>query len=194
MKKCKICKTENSDNDDICKYCGSYLGFSKFHKVLIMGLFLWPVLIYAIYLAIKDSIKIKEIREKNNISITDLLLKNNQNVNIGIPESKDKTFKCFCVNPDEHVHRDNDGNLTRGETEIIISDEFVTIKQNSELVKYGLNSIYYFGIWTYEEETYFKFRMRNLNEYKFRDDNKAVDNIIDILDDLEVKIEDDRDD
>ena len=85
MKICKICKTENNNTDDICKYCGSYLGFSKFYKVLIIGLFIWPVLIYAIYLAIKDGLKIKEIREKNNINISDIIL--NQPKNISMPEN-----------------------------------------------------------------------------------------------------------
>lgn len=77
MKKCKICNTENNEQNEICSYCGCYLGFTKFHKWLIIGLFLWPALFYAIYLAIKDKLKMDEIRKNNNVNIKELLFKHN---------------------------------------------------------------------------------------------------------------------
>lgn len=81
-------------------------------------------------------------------------------------ETKEKTlFKSFFLSVDNI--RKKDGKLKRGECEIEFFDNTFQIRQGSEIIEYNIDSIYYFDIWEFKDNTYFKFRMRSLNEIKF---------------------------
>ena len=92
MPVCKICKTEYQIKSNLCPYCGCYIKAPLQQKLFIAGiicmilavifietiliLLLFPAIIslaIAIILIIKDTIKINNIRKRNNIIIKDLL-------------------------------------------------------------------------------------------------------------------------
>lgn len=105
-------------------------------------------------------------------------------------ETKEKTlFKSFFLSVD--TVRKKDGNLKRGECEIEIFDDVFQIRQGSEILEYYIDSIYYFGIWEYKDNIYFKFRMRSLNEIKFCSQYFECGRIAAILKKKGIKIEED---
>lgn len=196
MKICKICKTENKENDDICKHCGSYLGFSKFHKFLLIGLFVWPVLIYTLYLAIKDTIKIKKIREENNINLYELIFNTQKrsseikNTNNLIDDTGNNIFNTYFIKASNY--RNKDGKIEKGNCVIEFNEENFYIKQGEKNIENPITSIYLFDIWEYEERIYFKMQMRSHTEYIFSSTNNEENKISALLSNYDVKIEDNR--
>lgn len=151
---------------------------SNNEKIAIISLFGVLVSIcFFIFWSIKDSKRLKECQK------------------MGIPvcyTSEDKTqnnvFKSFFLSIDKV--RENDGNLKRGECEIEIFDDKFQIRQGTEIIEQDIASIYCFGIWEYKDDTYFKFRMRSLNEIKFCSQHFESSKIANILREKGVTIED----
>lgn len=184
MKKCKICNTENNEQNEICSYCGCYLGFTKFHKWLIIGLFLWPALFYAIYLAIKDKLKMDEIRKNNNVNIKELLFKHNTE------EKGSEELKPLFVKASSF--RKKDGIIKAGECLLEFNEDTFLIKQDDQIVENKISSIYLLDIWEYKDDTYFKIVMRSHTEYMFVSMHFEADSVLEILSKLDVIIEDNR--
>lgn len=88
--------------------------------------------------------------------------------------------------------RKKDGNIKRGDCVIIFEDDLFFIIQNEEKIENEIKSIYYFDIWEYKNEIYFKFRMRSLTEYIFKSIHFEADKIANYLKTKGVKIEDNR--
>lgn len=101
-----------------------------------------------------------------------------------------KTFDSYFISCDKY--RKKDGNIERGDCQILFTDENFLIKQDTEIIKNKISSIYYFDIWEYEEKTYFKIRMRSLTEYIFGAIDFEADEIANYLKTFNIKIEDNR--
>jgi len=199
-KVCKICKTENDDSEYLCQYCSAYLDkFPRSLKHTLIALLFWPWFIYATYIVIIDTLKMRAIREKNGIdNFFEFALmcaeKNNsgkkqrQNANnqTEINESYCSYF-ISCSN-----YRKKDGNIIKGDCEIEFKDDLFLFRQGNEIIENPISSIYYFGIWEYKDYTYFKFRMRSLTEYTFSSQHFEADEIADLLMNNDIKVEDDR--
>jgi len=99
-------------------------------------------------------------------------------------------FKSYFLSTDKI--RKKDGELKRGDCKIEFIDDRFIIRQDNEKIENLIESIYYFGIWEYKDNNYFKFRMRNLNELKFCSQYFEADKIADLLRKRGIKIEDDR--
>lgn len=101
-----------------------------------------------------------------------------------------RTFDSYFISCDKY--RKKDGNVERGDCQILFTGEYFLIKQDTEIIKNKVSSIYYFDIWEYEERTYFKFRMRSLTEYIFGATEFEADEIANYLKTCSIKIEDNR--
>jgi len=101
-----------------------------------------------------------------------------------------KSFDTYFINCDNY--RKKDGNVERGECQILFDDKTFLIQQDREIIKNNISSIYYFDIWEYEEHTYFKIRMRSLTEYKFGAIEFEADEIANYLRSMNITIEDNR--
>ena len=101
-----------------------------------------------------------------------------------------KTFDSYFISCDKY--RKKDGNIERGDCQILLNAENFLIKQDTEIIKNKISSIYYFDIWEYEEKTYFKIRMRSLTEYIFGAIEFEADEIANYLKTFDIKIEDNR--
>lgn len=88
--------------------------------------------------------------------------------------------------------RKGDGNIKRGNCEIEFKAGIFCIKQDEEIIENSIDSIYYFDIWDYKNDTYFKFRMNSLTEYIFKSIYFDADKISDYLKQYGIKIEDNR--
>lgn len=107
------------------------------------------------------------------------------------PEQISETeFLSYFLSSDKY--RKKDDVLERGECKIKIFAGDFTINQDDKKIENLIDSIYYFGIWDFKNETYFKFRMKDLNEIKFKSINSEVEQIAALLKSKGVKIEDDR--
>lgn len=89
--------------------------------------------------------------------------------------------------------RKTDGHIKRGNCEIEFKKDIFCIKQNDQTIENSVESIYYFDIWDYKDDTYFKIRMRSMTEYIFKSVYFDADKISDYLKPYEIKIEDNRD-
>lgn len=127
------------------------------------------------------SLIIDTIKNRNVIFINEKDYKEDKNA-----------FKSYFLGVDSL--RKSDGNVQRGECEIIFEDENFKIKQNEEIIENSIQSIYYFDIWEYKDDTYFKFRMRSGAEYKFCSQHFEADKIAKMLAEKGIKIEDNRND
>ncbi len=99
-------------------------------------------------------------------------------------------FKSYFLGLEEL--RKKDGNVNRGDCEIEFKDDKFYIKQDDQFITNDISSIYYFGIWEYKEDTYFKFRMRSGTEYKFCSQHFEADKIPNLMQKYNISIEDDR--
>lgn len=88
--------------------------------------------------------------------------------------------------------RKKDGNVKRGDCTITFEDNLFFIIQDEEKIENEIESIYYFDIWDYKDETYFKICMRSHIEYIFKSIRFEADKIADFLKTKGVKIEDNR--
>ena len=62
-------------------------------------------------------------------------------------------------------------------------------EKEEETINNNISSIYYFDIWRFKDEYYYKFVMRSHNEYMFKDIYGEVEEIKNELDYLNIKIE-----
>ena len=117
-------------------------------------------------------------------------------IDMPAPEIKKENIKdtipAYFIKNNMHKPRKKDGNITRGECVIEIDNEIFTIIQGDETITNNIASIYYFDIWRYKGEIYYKFYMRSHNEYMFKDIDTEVDVIADQLDYLNIEIKDNR--
>ena len=109
----------------------------------------------------------------------------NQNAPVDI--SNLRPFLCSVTN-----YRKSDGKLVRGDCEFAFNENLFIISQNDEKIINEIDSIYYFDIWEYKDETYFKIVMRSKTEYVFKSISFEADKISDYLTIKGIKIEDNR--
>lgn len=98
-----------------------------------------------------------------------------------------KPFLCSVSNL-----RKKDGNVKKGDCVISFDDVSFVISQGEEKIENDIESIYYFDIWDYKDETYFKIRMRSKTEYIFKSIHFEADKIARYLRQKGIKIEDNR--
>lgn len=98
-----------------------------------------------------------------------------------------KPFLCSVSNL-----RKKDGNVKKGDCVISFDDVSFVISQSEEKIENDIESIYYFDIWDYKDETYFKIRMRSKTEYIFKSIHFEADKIARYLRQKGIKIEDNR--
>ena len=104
------------------------------------------------------------------------------------------TFSTYFIKNNMHKPRKKDGNIIKGDCtlEIDSTNDTFTIIQGEETINNNISSIYYFDIWRFKDEYYYKFVMRSHNEYMFKDIDTEVDVIADQLDYLNIEIKDNR--
>lgn len=88
--------------------------------------------------------------------------------------------------------RKKDGNVNRGDCAFAFNENLFVISQGDEKIENEIESIYYFDIWEYKDETYFKIRMRSATEYVFKSIRFEADKIAKYLKTKNIKIEDNR--
>lgn len=98
-----------------------------------------------------------------------------------------KPFLCSVSNL-----RKKDGNVKKGDCVISFDGVSFVISQSEEKIENDIESIYYFDIWDYKDETYFKIRMRSKTEYIFKSIHFEADKIARYLRQKGIKIEDNR--
>lgn len=89
-------------------------------------------------------------------------------------------------------YRKKDGKLVRGDCAFAFNESLFIIRQENEQIENNVDSIYYFDIWKYKDETYFKIVMRSHLEYTFKSIYFESDKIANYLRTKGVKIEDNR--
>ena len=101
------------------------------------------------------------------------------------------TFSTYFIKNNMHKPRKKDGNIIKGDCtlEIDSTNDTFTIIQGEETINNNISSIYYFDIWRFKDEYYYKFVMRSHNEYMFKDIYGEVEEIKNELDYLNIKIE-----
>ena len=107
--------------------------------------------------------------------------------NAPVDVSNLRPFLCSVSNL-----RKKDGNVVRGDCTFALEDDLFVISQDAEKIENNIESIYYFDIWDYKDETYFKIVMRSHTEYVFKSIHFEADKIADVLKTKGVKIEDNR--
>lgn len=98
-----------------------------------------------------------------------------------------KPFLCSVSNL-----RKKDGSVKKGDCAISFDSVSFVISQNEEKIENDIESIYYFDIWDYKDETYFKIRMHSKTEYIFKSIHFESDKIARYLRQKGIKIEDNR--
>ncbi len=199
MTVCKICNTENDSKNYYCSYCGGVLRFPKSLKWFLVGLIVWPALIYSLYLFVKEIIYVKKIQKDNNVDINKLIFNSLKEERQKTENTKNTVNDIFSVKSyflSSDRYRKKDGKVERGDCEIIIKNDNFYIKQNDEIIENYLGSVYLFDIWEYKKDTYFKFQMSSGNDYKFCSQNFEADKIADYFrkNDIAIEIEDNRND
>lgn len=208
--KCKHCGFDVPElNNGFCPNCKQLIKTSNSLKFGCITLILFIMLIFtnsekiAVFLflsflisficfivfAIKDNKRLNECVKNGIPRIYPESLKpsgDNKNNN-----DSEKSFKSYFLSSDKY--RKKDDTLERGECEIKFTENEFIIKQGENKIENLIDSIYYFDIWIFKDITYFKFRMRDLNELKFRSEYFETDEIIKILEAKDIKIEDNRD-
>lgn len=109
--------------------------------------------------------------------------------------NKQETFDLENLRPflcSVSKYRKKDGKIERGECQIFFDENSFVIKQNDEQITNEIDSIYYFDIWEYKDETYFKIKMRSATEYIFKSIRFEYEKISKFLSSKGVKIEDNR--
>lgn len=208
--KCKHCGYDVPElNNGFCPNCKQLVKVSNSLKSGCLMLFLFVMLIFTksdtillllllclfvnaicfIVFAVQDYIRLNKC-VKNGIPrvYPECLNISGENKN---NNDSEKSFKSFFLSSDKY--RKKDDTLERGECEIEFTENEFIIKQGENKIENLIDSIYFFDIWTFKDDTYFKFRMRDLNELKFRSDYFEADKISKLLETKDVKIEDNRD-
>lgn len=177
MKECFKCHTELNIDDELCPNCGMYVKFPKALKFFLLSFLIWILFPYAFYLMIKDVIKFQQIKNGT------------YNRPTGI-----KKLKSFYLG--NAKLRKKDGNIVRGDCEIIFENTTFKIKQGEEIVENAIDSIYQLDLWKYDGLTYFKIFMRSHTDYKFEDTTGIANQMISIarfngidIDDNRIKLE-----
>lgn len=101
-------------------------------------------------------------------------------------------FKSYFLENNTFQKRNKDGDVIRGKCEIEFVDDKFIIRQENEQIVNEISSVYYFGIWEYEDSTYFKIVMRSHCEYMFESQYFECEKIAKIFNEKGIRIQDDR--
>lgn len=197
--KCLRCGKEFKENytKKFCDNCGGFLKCPNWFKwfgatilFIILSAFLaeksisvvFGLLVIISFICLIITAIIETVQQMKYYKNNDELIK------IDAPQKT--VFNSFFISSDKY--RKKDDSLERGECEIEFKKDVFVIKQSENKIENEITSIYYFDIWNFKDDTYFKFKMRDLNELKFRSEYFEIDEIIKILKEKNIKIEDNR--
>lgn len=139
------------------------------------------ILLSFVLIPISIILFVVKLFKKNNKTISQIAETTNNTDNI---------FNTYFIKASDY--RNKDGKVERGNCVLEFDEETFYIKQNEEIIENPITSIYLFDIWEYEDRTYFKIQMRSRTEYMFSSNNNEEEEISSILEDYDIKIEDNR--